>query len=173
MIQITVGNSFCCVLLRTKIEQYYYEKANSSVTIKSMGCQPPGLPQTLCLTHWGWVTHICVSKLTIIGSDNGLLPGRCQAIIWTNAAILLIRTLRTNFNEILCKIIYFHSRQCIWNVCEMSAILSRPQCVNKTSRPNNIIRSNHALRTFMLLSLRWQVLHGIASNQWAKLPSRL
>ena len=34
-----------------------------------------------CLTHWGWVTHICVSNLTIIGSDNGLSPGRCQAII--------------------------------------------------------------------------------------------
>ena len=30
--------------------------------------------------------HICISKLTIIGSDNGLSPGRGQeAIIWTNA----------------------------------------------------------------------------------------
>ena len=27
------------------------------------------------LTHWGRVTYICVSKLTIIGSDNGLSPG--------------------------------------------------------------------------------------------------
>ena len=53
------------------------------------------------LTHWGRVTHICVSKLTIIGSDNGLSPGRRQAIIWTNAGILLIRTLGTNFSEIL------------------------------------------------------------------------
>ena len=26
------------------------------------------------LTHWGWVTHICVNKLTIIGSDDGLSP---------------------------------------------------------------------------------------------------
>ena len=42
------------------------------------------------LTHWGRVTHICISKLTIIGSDNGLSPGRRQAIIWTNAGILLI-----------------------------------------------------------------------------------
>ena len=42
------------------------------------------------LTHWGRVTHKCVSKLTIIGSDNGLSPGRRQAIIWTNAGILLI-----------------------------------------------------------------------------------
>ena len=56
------------------------------------------------ITHWGRVTHICVSKLTIIGSDNGLLPGLCQAIIWTNDGILLIRPLGTNFSEILSKI---------------------------------------------------------------------
>ena len=56
------------------------------------------------LTHWGRATHICVSKLTIIGSDNDLPPGRCQAIIWTNAGILLIGTLGTNFSEILSEI---------------------------------------------------------------------
>ena len=60
-----------------------------------------------CLTHWGWVTHICVSRLTIIGSDNGLLPGRRQAIIWTNAGILLIGPLGTNFSENLIKINIF------------------------------------------------------------------
>ena len=53
------------------------------------------------LTHWARVTHICVSKLTIIGSDNGLSPERRQAIILTNATILLIGTLGTNFSEIL------------------------------------------------------------------------
>ena len=53
------------------------------------------------LTHWGRVTHICVSKLTIIGWDNGLSPGRRQAIIWTHAGTLLIRTPGTNFSEIL------------------------------------------------------------------------
>ena len=47
------------------------------------------------------MTHICVSKLTIIGSDNSLSPERRQANIWTNAGILLIGTLGTNFNEIL------------------------------------------------------------------------
>ena len=36
------------------------------------------------LTHWCQVTHICLSELTIIGSDNGLVPNRRQAIIWTN-----------------------------------------------------------------------------------------
>ena len=48
--------------------------------------------------------HICVSKLTIIGSDNGLSPGRRQAIIWTNAGILLIGPLGINFSEILIEI---------------------------------------------------------------------
>ena len=56
------------------------------------------------LTHWGRATHICISKLTIIGSDNDLSPGRRQAIIWTNDGILLIGHLGTNFSEILSKI---------------------------------------------------------------------
>ena len=56
------------------------------------------------LTHWGRVTHICVVKLTIIGSDNGLSPGRRQVIILTNAGILLIGPLGTNFSEMLSEI---------------------------------------------------------------------
>ena len=44
---------------------------------------------------------MCVSKLAIIGSENGLAPGRRQAIIWTNDGILLTWTLGTNFSEIL------------------------------------------------------------------------
>ena len=50
------------------------------------------------------MTHICISKLTIICSNNGFLPGRRQAIIWTNAGISSIGPLGTNFNEILIKI---------------------------------------------------------------------
>ena len=57
------------------------------------------------LTHWGRVTHICVSDLTSSGSDNGLPPGRRQAIIRTNAGILLIRPLGTNFIEFLVEIL--------------------------------------------------------------------
>ena len=56
------------------------------------------------LTHWGRVTHIYVGNLTIIGSDNGLSPGRRQAIIWTNAGILLIGPLGINFIDILIEI---------------------------------------------------------------------
>ena len=57
--------------------------------------------------HWSRVTHICVSRLTITGSDNGLSPGRRQAIIWTNAGILLIGPLGTNFSENLIAILTF------------------------------------------------------------------
>ena len=71
------------------------------------------------LTHWGRVTHICVSKLTSIGSDNGLSPSRRQAIIWTNAGILLIRPLGTNFSEILIDIRIFSFQKMLW---EMAAI---------------------------------------------------
>ena len=53
------------------------------------------------------MTHIFVSNIAIIASDNGLLPGRRQAIIWTNAGILLIGPLETNFSENLIQIITF------------------------------------------------------------------
>ena len=46
------------------------------------------------------MTHICVSELTIIGSDNGLSPGRRQAIIGNNAGLLLIEPLGTKLSEI-------------------------------------------------------------------------
>ena len=50
------------------------------------------------------MTQICIYKQTIIGSDNSLFPGQCQAIIWTNIGILLIGLLGTNFSEIFIKI---------------------------------------------------------------------
>ena len=47
------------------------------------------------------MTHICVSKSTIIGSDIGLSPGRRQVITQTNTGILLIGTSGANFSETL------------------------------------------------------------------------
>ena len=75
------------------------------------------------------MTHICVGKTTIIGSDNGFSPGRRKAIIWTNAGILSIGPLGTNFSEILIEI-YIFSFKKIHLKGKMAAILSRPQCVN-------------------------------------------
>ena len=53
------------------------------------------------------MTHICIGKLTNIGSNNGLSPGRHQAIIWTNAVKLLIGPLGKNFSEVLIEIWIF------------------------------------------------------------------
>ena len=50
------------------------------------------------------VMLICISILTIIGSDNGLSSSQHQAIIGTNAGILLLGPLETIFSKILIKI---------------------------------------------------------------------
>ena len=78
------------------------------------------------LTHWGRVTHICVSELTIIGSDNGLPPDRRQAIIWTNDGILLIGPLGTNFSEIIIEIRIFSFKKMGFKV---SSAKWRPLCL--------------------------------------------
>ena len=87
----------------------------------------------IMLTHWGRVTHICVGKLTVIGSDNGLSPGRRQAIIWTNVGILSIRPLETNFSEILIKIYTFSFKKMHLKI---SSGKWRPYCLglNELSR---------------------------------------
>ena len=75
------------------------------------------------ITHWDRVTHIYVGKLIIIGSDNGLSPGRCQAIIWTNVGILLNGPLGTHFSEILIYIqTYFHWRKYVWK-CRLRNVI--------------------------------------------------
>ena len=78
------------------------------------------------LTHWDRVTHICVRNLTIIGSDNGLSPGRRQAITWTNVGILLIGPLGTNFSEMLIEIHTFSFKKIH---LKMSSGKWRPFCL--------------------------------------------
>ena len=78
------------------------------------------------LTHWGRVTHICLDNLTNIGSDNGLSPGRRQAIIWSNAGILIIGPSGTNFSEILIEILTFSfTKMCL----KVSSAKWRPFCL--------------------------------------------
>ena len=72
------------------------------------------------------MTHICVSKPTTIGSDNGLSPGRRQAIIWANAGILLIGPLGTNLSEILREIQTFSLKKIY---LKMSSGKWRPFCL--------------------------------------------
>ena len=87
------------------------------------------------LTYSDWVTHICFSKLTIIGSDNRLSPGRWQAIIWTIAGILLIWPEGTTFSAILIKNAYIVIIENIFDkvVCKLqmhtnACTLSKPWC---------------------------------------------
>ena len=71
------------------------------------------------------MTHLCVGNLSIIGSDNGLPPGRrCWDVVnWT-----LKNKLQWNFSRSYDIFIQENVFEAI--VCEMAAILSRPQCVN-------------------------------------------
>ena len=90
------------------LHAYYTGRRYSWEAIR-MGWQKPR-----ALTHWGRETHICVSKLTII------------VIIWTNAGTLLIRTLGTNFSEILSEIHAFSLKKMHFNI---SSEKWRPLCL--------------------------------------------
>ena len=81
--------------------KYNLKKMIMKITFLELLPHPRGL---ILITHWGRMTYICTSKLTITGSESGLSPGWRQAIIWTNARICLIRNLGTHFSEILSKI---------------------------------------------------------------------
>ena len=83
------------------------------------------------------MTHICVSKQAIIGSDNGLSPGRRQTIIWTNAGFLSIGPLRTYFNENLIKIQQFSLKKMH---VKMSSAKWRPSCLglNELNLPEEL-----------------------------------
>ena len=78
------------------------------------------------LWRWGELNR----RFNTMGSDNVLWPGPPQAIIRTNAGILLIGHLGTNFSEMLIKILTFSLKKISFEsvVYEMAAILSRPQC---------------------------------------------
>ena len=76
--------------------------------------------------------HICVSKLTIMGSDNGLSSDQHQAIIWTNAEISLFGPLRKKLQWNLNRNSYIFIQEIAFEniVCKMVAILSQPQCID-------------------------------------------
>ena len=78
------------------------------------------IPDGQYVTHWGRTTHICVSKMITIGLDNGLSPGRRQAIIFS------IRPLGIHFSEILIEINAFPFKKMHLN---MPSANWRPCCL--------------------------------------------
>ena len=97
------------------------------------------------LTHSGRVTHICVGNLIIIGSDNGLSPVRRQAIIRTNAEILLIGHLGTNFSEILIGIQIFSFNK---TYLKLSSAKGRPFWLNVLNLGTNFREILIGIQTF-------------------------
>ena len=126
-----------------------------------------------CVTHWGRVTHICISNLTITGSDNSLSPGRRQAIIWTNAGILLIWHLGTNFSEILIEIHAFSFKKIH---LKMSSGKWRPFCLGLNvltqcglvTKYGITLLGQHWFRSYCLLGARQ--LHKLVLTYWQSGP---
>ena len=71
--------------------------------------------------------------------DNGLSPDRRQAIIWTNAGILLIRPLGTNFSGILIEIHTFSFKKMH---LKMSSTKRRPFCLGLNVLSVRIVMSS-------------------------------
>ena len=114
------------------------------------------------LTHWDRVTHICVGKKIIIGSDKGLPPDWRQAIIWANAGLLSMEPLRTYFIENLIKIQPFSLKK--MHVKMLSAKW-HPSCLGLnvlTRRPLEdvvvmlCVISEHMLWAFLVKLHRWK-----------------
>ena len=80
------------------------------------------LKNFLILSHWGRVTHIWVSKLTTIDSDNDLSPGHYLNQCWN-----FVNPLGTNFSENLIEIYTFSSKKMAH--FKMSSGKWRPFCL--------------------------------------------
>ena len=86
--------------------------------------------RALSSTHSDRVMHICVRKLTIIRSDNGLSPGRHQAINWTNVGTLSIGQVeQTSVKSYRNSYIFIHKNVLENVVRKLATVLPRPRCV--------------------------------------------
>ena len=106
------------------------------------------------LTHWGRVTHICLSTTYQLVSDNGLSPVRRQAITWNNVAIMTLR------NIFVSNLIYdykvFVQGNALDNVVwDKAPILSRPQCVNTWIPPLLFVLPLQRTRNAQGVSVSW------------------
>ena len=120
------------------------------------------------LTHWGWVMHICISKITIISSDNGLSPGsapshylnQCWNIVnWTPK-----NKPQWNFNRNWYIFIQKNSfKNVVW---KMAAILSWPQCVKQWAFSSPTSEGFHSNLTTWKRKSIWQITHEKESIQW-------
>ena len=102
------------------------------------------------------MTPTCVSESTITGTANGLAPGQHQAIIWTNAGILSIGLLGTNFNEILIEIHAFLFKTINlkmlsgkWRPFCLGLTVFRKVCLHSMRLQNTIYHYNYSYQLFL------------------------
>ena len=129
--------------------------------------------QPIILTHWGWdetnktsflqwkcfefrlifLWNLFVGNLTIIVSDNGLLLGRRQAIIWNNAGILLMRPLVTNPSIILIATETFSFKKMHLKI---SSGKCRPFCLGLNMLKKYIKSVSIYMLSLVLYEFRWR-----------------
>ena len=108
------------------------------------------------------MTHICVGKIIISGSDNGLSPDRRQAIIWTNAGLLSIEPLRTYFSENLIKIQALSLKKMH---VKMSSAKWRPSCLGlKALRRVDVYVISHQRESIRVIGYRYMYICASVSN---------
>ena len=100
--------------------------------------------------------------VVLVGSDNGLSLGWHQVIIWTNAGLLLIGPLGTNFSEILIEIYTFSFKKRDLKMLSEkngSHFLSAWMCLQKLycrSIPMEMSWWRHQMETFSGLLVLWE-----------------
>ena len=112
------------------------------------------------------MTHICVVKQTSIDSDNGLSPGRRQAVIWTNAGIFLIGPLGTNFSEILIGIQTFSFKKIHLKI---SSAKWRPFCLGLNVLTATPVHSPNVMNWTALTESKLSTVGGCAVRLWKSL----
>ena len=133
----------------------------AKTTYKNQSMFPlPGPHRTIILCN----KLLSVIKLTIVGWDNDLAPGRHQVIISTSAGILLIWRLGTNLDKIWIKIfIYFFSlfkKMRLKMTGHWRPFLSWPQCV-KRIQSNEIVSMTAQTVSYLCVTL-----NSCMSCQW-------
>ena len=123
---------------------------------------PLGTNLSEILTHWGWVTHMCVNTLTIIGSDNGLAPGHYLNQWWDIANWALGNKFQCFLTQNLHFFIHENAFENVW---KMASILSRPQCVNRNSC---IFIQENAFENLVweMMAILSQPQYGKSKNSW-------
>ena len=104
------------------------------------------------IDFWGRVTHICVSKLTIISSENGLSPGHRKVMIYIPMLEYFNWTLGNKLQWNLYIFIQENAFETV--VRDLVTILLRPQRVEAVTK-----WSPNPWRQFQMHFLEWKYIN--------------